>query len=239
MQLLTPARSQAEPHISGSTQNGQPFLNLRAETLAQFNALAMELDYARGAHLFLEGERPKWIYIVVSGRIKLSVTSREGRTAILRIAGAGDVLGMNAVLAGTAHEISAEAVEPSHVKAVRTADFLAFIQKYPEAAMETTRCMMREYQLIFNNICRLALPATVSGRLANLLLEWLHTRRTPAPQQGRVTVTLTHGEIAEMTNTSRETVSRVLTQFQREKLISMKGASLTVLRPQALEQLAT
>jgi len=52
-------------------------------------------------------------------------------------------------------------------------------------------------------------------------------------------VALTQEEIAGMTNTSRETVSRILHQFQREKLIAVKGASLTVLQPLALEELAS
>ena len=54
----------------------------------------------------------------------------------------------------------------------------------------------------------------------------------------RFIVALTQEEIASMTNTSRETVSRVLHQFQQEKLISIKGAAMTILQPQALEQLA-
>jgi len=90
----------------------------------------------------------------------------------------------------------------------------------------------------FNNVCRLALPGTVAGRVANLLLEWLKPAQTRPAGQNRLIVTLTHGEIAEMTGTSRESVSRAFHDFQREKVITVKGSSLTVLRPEALEQLA-
>ena len=77
----------------------------------------------------------------------------------------------------------------------------------------------------------------MAGRLANLLLEWSNARPLQNPR-GRVTLALTQEEIAGMTGTSRETVSRVLQQFQRDKFICIKGTSLTVLQPEALQQLA-
>jgi CRP/FNR family transcriptional regulator len=141
-------------------------------------------------------------------------------------------------MSGTLHETSAEAVELCRVKAIRISDFLGFLQEYPEASAEATSCLLREYRVVLNNVCRLALPATVAGRLASLLLEWLDARPGTAASKPRFIVALTQEEIASMTNTSRETVSRVLHQFQEEKLISIKGASMTILRPEALEQLA-
>jgi CRP/FNR family transcriptional regulator len=136
------------------------------------------------------------------------------------------------------HELSAEVLEPCRAKVIRTQDFLEFIEKYPEAATEATRCILNEYQATFNNVRRLALPTTVAGRLANLLLEWRSDRQESGNRHRRLTVALTHEEIAGMTNTSRETVSRVFHQFQRDKLIAVKGVSLTILQPLALEQIS-
>jgi CRP/FNR family transcriptional regulator, cyclic AMP receptor protein len=215
-----------------------PFSDLRGETLAQFAAITPEVSRSRGESLFIEGESPKYVFLICSGRIKLSVSSREGRTAILRIAGPGEILGLSAAMSGTPHETSADALELCHVKAIRVSDFLHFLQDYPEASAEATRYLLREYRVVLNNVCRLALPNTVAGRLASLLLEWLDTRHTTTANARRFIVALTQEEIASMTNTSRETVSRVLHQFQQEKLISIKGAAMTILQPQALEQLA-
>jgi CRP/FNR family transcriptional regulator len=136
------------------------------------------------------------------------------------------------------YETSAEAVELCRVKAIRVSDFTHFLQKYPEAAAEATACLLRDYRLILNNVCRLALPNTVAGRLASLLLEWFDAHHAITSNERRFIVTLTQEEIASMANTSRETVSRVLHQFQKEKLISIKGASVTILQPEALELLA-
>jgi CRP/FNR family transcriptional regulator len=219
-------------------QGDLPFARLKGAPLAQFEAIAPEVTRGRGEALFVEGESPRCVFLICSGKIKLSVCSREGRTAILRVAGPGEILGVSAAMSGSPHETSAEAVEMCRVKAIRVSDFLRFLQTCPEASAEATSCLLREYRVVLNSVCRLALPNTVAGRLASLLLEWLESPRSTVSNDCRFNVTLTQEEIASMTNTSRETVSRVLHQFQQDKLIRIKGASVTILQPQALQQLA-
>lgn len=219
-----------------SGPNGQVFSNLRGEAIDHFHTIGVEKCYSRGEKLFAEDEMPQSVFIVRSGRVKISVSSREGKTMILKVAEAGRVLGLSAAMSGSQHESTAEALEPCVVTAIAVRDFLRLLSRHPEAAMEATRWVLNEYQAVFNDVCRLALPATVAGRLANLLLDW--RKKSQGQITARYTMVLTHEEIASMTGTSRETVTRVLRQFQREKLISIKGASLTVLQPQALEQLS-
>ena len=218
--------------------NNEPFSNLRDEARCYLDGLGMQISYTRGNRLFAEGERSTCVFFLLSGRIKLTITSREGKTLIVRIAEAGNLLGISAALSGTTHELTAEAMEPCVVKAVATRDFLSLLKTWPEAAMEATHCILGEYQSALNDVCRLALPSTVAGRLATLLLEWQKTGLPAKQDSRRFTMTLTHEEIAGMAATSRETVTRVFNQFEREKLISIKGSSLTVLQPEALKQLA-
>jgi len=216
-----------------------PFSKLIGEARQRFESMGVEKTYTRGDNLFVAGQMPGFVYILESGRVKLSVTSRDGKNMILRLAEAGDVLGLSSALNSSEYEISAEAVEYCRVKTIRSFEFVEFLQKYPAAAMEATQCLLQEHRYMFKDVCRLGLPTTVAGRLANLLLDWRERRvqsgNAPEP---RLTMTLTQEEIAGMTGTTRETVSRVLHQFQRDKLISIKGAFLTVLQPKALEQLA-
>jgi CRP/FNR family transcriptional regulator, cyclic AMP receptor protein len=230
------------PWMTGTTpgrfHGNLPFYNLKGEALAQFVAIAPEVSRSRGESLFHEGETPQYVFVVCSGKVKLSVSSREGKMAILRIAGPGEILGLSAAMSGVPHETTAEGLELCRVKTIRVNDFLRFLQKYPEASAEATTCLLRDYRVVLNNVCRLALPHTVAGRLASLLLEWLDSRHAATSNKRRFIVALTQEEIASMANTSRETVSRVLHQFQQDKLISVKGASVTILQPEALEQLA-
>jgi hypothetical protein len=87
--------------------------------------------------------------------------------------------------------MSAEALEPCRLTAIQVKEFLGFLEKYPDAAREATRCVLHEYQAILSDICRLALPATVAGRLANLLLDWLKKRAQAEHATPRFTMSLT------------------------------------------------
>lgn len=213
-------------------------VNPRAEMLAEFEDAGNEINFARGTTLFREDEMPKQVIVVKSGLVKLSIASRDGRTVIVRVAGPGWVLGLGAALASRAHEVTAEVIENATVRAIPVREFMAFLEKSPGAALAATRLVLEEHDAVFSDIRRFALPATVAGRLASLLLGWLDEKNRAGHKENRIIVPLTHEEIASMTGTSRETVSRVLQQFRREKLITIKGVCLTVLRRKALEQLA-
>lgn len=239
MQLSTSNTHSDHNNVLGaSNRSKQAFAALKGEALARFAAMGSEMDYQRGSSLYVEGQPAHCIYIVLSGRVKLSVTSREGKIMIMRIAETGDVLGLSGAMNSGEYEVTAEAFEFCRVKVIRSREFIDFLHQYPEAAMEATQVILRDYRFMFKDVCRLGLPTTVTGRLANLLLDWREKRFEEGHTDSRVVVTLTQEEIAGMTGTSRETVSRVLQQFQRNKLISIKGVSLTVLQPQALEALA-
>src|ERR1700743_1390891 len=97
-----------------------PFCSLgpSSRTFLETNSIPME--YRRGNILFREGDESSAIFVLCSGRVKVSATSREGRTLILRIATAGDALGMSAALSGDEYEVTAEAIEPSQVRVLRT-----------------------------------------------------------------------------------------------------------------------
>jgi CRP/FNR family transcriptional regulator len=223
--------------IPGRSHDTLPFFDLKGEASATFASIAPEISRARAELLFREGESATHVFIVCSGRVKLFVNSRDGRTTILRIIGAGEILGLTSAMSGRPHEASAEAIELCRLKAIPVNDFLRHLRKYPEAAAEATTWLLRDYQAVVNNIYRLTVPSTVAGRLASLLLEWLETHDTRSGNRNRLIVSLSQEEIASMANTSRETVSRVFHQFQQQKLISIKGAAVTILQPRALEEL--
>jgi CRP/FNR family transcriptional regulator len=212
---------------------------MEGASIEKFDSIGTVVQFNRGATIFREGDNCGSVHVLCSGRVKLSATSREGRTLILKIARAGEVLGLSAALANQPYEVSAETVEPCRLKTIRRQALLDFLDRNPDASIRAARTVAQEYKAAFSEVRRLALPATASGRVAGLLLEW---SREEAPSShlpaGRCVMTLTHEEIASMTATTRETVTRVLGQLKRDQLISIRGASLTVLQPQALERLA-
>jgi CRP/FNR family cyclic AMP-dependent transcriptional regulator len=211
---------------------------LNSEALAALNRISTKRDYAAGKSLFIKQQSPEYVFVIERGRVKISTNSREGRTVIVRIAGEGDVVGLSAAMSGKPYDVSAEAIERCQVRIIRVHDFQHLLEQYPQAAKAATDSALSKYQLVFQELCRLSLPHSVAGRIARLLLEWGDVYRQHDPTHDRLTVAMSHEELAEMSGTSRETVSRTLERFRREKLISVKGASIRILNRPALETLA-
>jgi CRP/FNR family transcriptional regulator, cyclic AMP receptor protein len=212
------------------------FCNLTPEALKDYDGIGMTIRHARGAKLFSEGDGARNVYIICLGQVKISCTSRDGKTMILKIAGPGDLLGLSAILANVPHEVTAETIEPCQVKTIRKQEFLDFLGRHGIASMHAAQSLSGEYMTVFHDAKRLALSGSAAGRLARLLLDWGRSASN-GKQEIRFTMALTHEEIANMAGTSRETVTRLLNQFRRDQLITIKGSSLTIVKPEQLELL--
>jgi CRP/FNR family transcriptional regulator len=212
------------------------FCNLTPEALQDYDGIGIMMSHARGAKLFTEGDAARNVFVICYGQVKISSTSRDGKTMILKIAGPGDVMGLSAVLANVPHEVTAEAIEPCQVKTVRKQEFVDFLGRHGIASMHAAQSLSGEYLTVFHDAKRLALSGSAAGRLARLLLDWGRSAANGKPEI-RFTMALTHEEIANMAGTSRETVTRLLNQFRRDQWITIKGSSMTITKPDQLERL--
>jgi len=218
------------------------FCNLAPAALADFDKIGTSVTLPKGAVLFREDESGDRVHILCEGRVKLSCTSKEGKTLNLKIALAGDVLGLSGVISGGPFEVSAETLEPVWVKTIRKTDFMSFLEKHGEASLHAAKALSEEYRTAFSDARRLALSGSVTGRLAGLLLEWGHASACGKAQAGttqemRFNMVLTHDDLANFTGSSRETVTRALGKLQRDGLIRINGAMVHLLQPEKLGEL--
>lgn len=213
------------------------FCSLGDDALRRLDEIGMHIALPGRAIVFNEGQPSRAVFIVCEGQLKLSTVSSEGRTMILRLSGPGDLLGLSAILNELPYEVTAETLEPTVLKSVRRADFLEFLRTDGEIGTKTAQVMAKEYREVFLDARRLALSGSASGRLARLLLEWA-SAAARGKHELRFTMALTHEELASMAGTSRETVTRLLNQFERASLIVRHGSSLLILSPDGLDQLA-
>ncbi len=211
------------------------FCNLGEAARGFLDSHAINMEYPRGNVLFREGEDAAAVFVVCSGKVKSSATSTEGRSAILRLSGPGDVLGMSAALSGTTYEITAEAVQPCRVRVLHARVLGQFLNEFPDASLGAARALAQDYRSAFEEIRRIALPETPAGRLSRLLLDWAEESKSAGTP---LTMTLTHEELACMTSTTRETVTRTLSRLRKDGAIAIRGISLTVLKPAVLRQLS-
>ena len=212
------------------------FCNLPPASLQELDKIKYASAYPQGAVLFVEGQAPRGVYMICGGRVKLSTTSRDGKTLILRIAQQGEVLGLHATVSGKPYELTAEALQPCQLDFIRREDFLRFLQNHADACLNAAQHLSKNCQSAYEMIRALGLSHSVAEKLARLLLEWSSDGDTT--KEGiRIKVSLTHEEIAQLIGTSRETVTRVLGEFRQKKLAQLRGSTLVILDRPALERM--
>ncbi len=212
------------------------FCNMAAETIAALEAIKFTSVYPKGSTLFVEGEPPRGVFIICTGKVKLTTSSSEGKTLIVKIAEAGEVLGASATILGLPCEVAAETLEPSQLNFIRRDDFLRLLNTHPDACMHTAQQLSEKYHAAQREIRSLGLAQTTGEKLGRLLLDWC-VRGEDTPKGTRIKVLLTHEEIAQMIGTTRETVTRLFSDFKRRKIIDVKGSTMVVLEKDALQSM--
>jgi CRP/FNR family transcriptional regulator len=212
------------------------FCDLPKDSLEALEKIKYASAYPQGAVLFVEGQSARGVYIVCAGRVKLSTTSRDGKTLILRIAQAGEVLGLHASVSGKPYELTAETLQPCQLDFIKRDDFLRFLQEHGDACLRAAQHLSENCQNAYEMIRSLGLSHSVSEKLARLLLEWA-TDGEQTKDGIRIKVSLTHEEMAQLIGTSRETVTRVLGEFREKQLAHLHGSTLLIRNKPALEKL--
>jgi len=232
-QIIRPARQCSNCDL----RSLRMFCSLDDSALADFDLIGTTTRLQRGETLFLENAPSQAVYVVCTGQVKLSCTSKEGRTLILKIAMPGDLLGLGAVISGSRYEVTAETVQPTEIKSIRRDEFLSFLKKHGQASLHAAKALSEEYKAAFFDARRLALSGSTAGRLAAVLLDWGRAESCGKPEM-RFTMALTHEELANLVGCSRETMTRMLGRFKREKLIQIHGVSIVILSPEKLEHIS-
>jgi CRP/FNR family cyclic AMP-dependent transcriptional regulator len=237
--MPTPYNLTVEEHCTTCSQRGnRTFCNMAPAAVEALDASKYSSVYPKGSLLFVEGEQPRGVFMLCHGRAKLTTTSTEGRTLIVKIAQAGELLGASATLLGKPYEVSAETMEPSQVSFIRRDDFMRLLTSFPEACLHTAQQLSEKYESAQREIRTLGLAQSTSEKLAKLILGWISGGEV-TEQGTRLQVLLTHEEIAQMIGTTRETVTRLLSDFKRRKLISVKGSNMFVLAQQQMQDMVS
>jgi len=214
------------------------FCGLSPDSLKSLGAASHLSTYPGGAVLFVEGQTPRGAFVLCSGRAKLSTTSRDGKVLILKIAEAGEVLGLSAVISGEPFELTAETAGPCQVNFVEREALLRLMEKNGEVGLHASQALSKEFQSAYRDIHDLVLARSSAGKLAKLLLSWTPGREAFEPHEIRIRASLTHEEMAQMIGASRETVTRLLSDLKKKNLIRLDGSTLVIRNRTALEALA-
>jgi CRP/FNR family transcriptional regulator len=212
------------------------FCNLSLPAVQRLTEIKSTAIYPKSTMLFIEGQLPRGVFVLCAGKAKLSTSSSEGKTIILKISEPGDVLGLNAAISNRPYEVSAEMLESGQANFIARDALLQFLREHGEVALRVAEQLSRNYYSAYEEIRTLGLSTSPSEKFAKLLLAWSAERGHSADPL-HIKVTFTHGEIAEMIGTTRETVSRLFSEFKKNQLLLVKGSTVIIRDKPALQRM--
>ena len=211
------------------------FCDLPHNVLAMLDDISSASTYPRNAFLFVEGQESRGVFVICNGRVKLSIGSAEGKSILVRVAAAGEIVGLPGTISGKPYEVTAEALEPLQANFIPRNAFQQFLRQHGEVALRVAEMLSQIYQATLAEVRYLGLSVSTAGKLARFLLDL----PTSPNQSGnlRATLTLTHNEIAGVIGASRETVTRLLANFKREGYIEVHGSTIVFTNERDLHKL--
>jgi len=212
------------------------FCNLSMSALQKLNEIKSTAVYPKSAVLFIEGQQPRGVFVLCTGKVKLSTSSSEGKTLITKISSAGDVLGLNAAISNHPYEVTAEMIAPGQANFIPRDALLKFLREHGEVALRVAEQLSQNYYTAHEEIRTLGLASSPGERFAKLLLSWYPDAANPNGN-AQIKLTLTHEEIAAMIGTTRETVSRLFSDFKKKQLLQVKGSTLVIRDKSRLEKM--
>ncbi|MGB0011325.1 MAG: Crp/Fnr family transcriptional regulator [Candidatus Sulfotelmatobacter sp.] len=219
------------------TSRDSYFCRFSQPVLRSVDAASYHSVMPSGALLFVEGQTPRGVYVLSSGKVRLSTTSKEGKVLILKQAESGEVLGLSAAISGTNYEMTAETCTPCQLNFIGRQDLMTLLQNESEVGVHAAQSLSREFQGAYRDIHDLVLARSSSGKLARLLLSCA-PRGSQELNEQRLHSAMTHEEMAQRIGSSRETVTRLLSNLKKRRLIRLEGATLVIRDRTGLEALA-
>lgn len=191
---------------------------------------AKRRDLTRGEEVIRQGDEGDFAVALLSGHLKVSIISPNGREIILAYAEPGEVLGEIALIDKEPRTATVSAIEPTIVLMIPA-------QVFEAAAMASPKAMLRMLQVMAGRVRQLNLMVegdrsfTAAPRLARVLVRLMET-------DGRLRVAPNQSELGAFAGMARENVNRILTDWEGSGLVRRTGRTIEILDPEYIRELA-
>jgi len=213
------------------------FAGVPAREMAALAAVAREETYRARDYVFTEGDQADWFCLVRSGRVKILRASRGGKEVVLELLGPGEPFGGVAVIERRPYPASAQAIETSVVLKIPREPIVALTERYPGVIREMALMIGRRLRAAHDSVRALAADP-VEARLAAALLRLAERDGEPGPRGITLPYHLTRQSLADMTGTTVETTIRIVSRWQKDRLVHDEGGRLLLADPDALRAVA-
>ena|ERR1035437_2875795 len=212
----------------------QLFTGLPPPDLQNIANVSILKSLAKGEYLFHEGDAASGFYVIQRGAVNVHRVTATGKEQIIHVFRTGDSFAEVALASATGYPADARALEDTQILLVQKAGILALLKRQPELALRMLGSMSSHLRVLVGQIEDLTVK-DVETRLAN----WL-VKRCPNPQSEspvKIELTMAKRVLAAELGTVGETFSRTLAKFRQQKLLAVKGKTITVLSPAKLSAL--
>lgn len=194
--------------------------------------------YEADETIFHEGAPAFGFFIICHGQVKLVKQGSGAKRQILKIVGPGELLGEENIFDGKTHGASARTLEPTSARFIKREEFLDFLKRHPQVALQLAEKIARELQGFQAKLIEVAYEGC-RARLARLLLALAHEYGEEVEEGLQITAKLTRNDLAEMAGISTETAIRTLTELEERRLIRLERRKIYILDPEGLAEMAS
>lgn len=196
------------------------FSSIAAKDLANISKDIIERRYPKGSYLFFENEEGNSLYIVASGLIKIYKSDKTGRIKTLAYLKEGDFFGEMAMLDEQKRSASASVLEEADVLILNRSDFQREILNKPLLALRLLQALSSRLRSADKQIEDLTFR-NLPGRVASNIIDLSKKHGIKTSDGVKITLKLTHQELAEMIGTAREVVTSILNDFRKANCIKL------------------
>ncbi len=226
------------PKMKGSLfASGKPWNKSLTEFLHVLESVKSIVNLPKHAKLLEEGQFPEGIFVLLKGAVKLFVSLRGGKTLILRVVQSGEVLGLSATMSSRPAEYTAETLSPTQFLYVPRKDFLELLDLHPEICISVVEVLSHQLREAVNMIHYSSGSQPAVEKLGDLLEAWIAENGEVTDRGIELKLPLTQEEIGQMIGVSRETVSRLLAEFEDQGILELEGSRVRVPKGHTLEEL--
>lgn len=202
------------------------FKDLKGAQLEEMNQHKSCVHFKKGQSIFTENGMPFGLYCVNQGKIKLTTAGIDGKEQILRLSKAGDILGYRALLSGEQYQSAAVALEDSSVCFLPKEILFSLIENNKLLGYELMKLLSNDLKVAEQQIVSLS-QKNVRERVAEALLFLKATYGLLEDET--IAVSLSREEIADFVGTATESVIRILSEFNTDKIIQLEGKKIKIL----------
>lgn len=215
------------------------FQNLDSEELELLCENSYAKFYEKDEVIFFENDSVKKLYLLVNGKVKLSMLSADGKEKVLTILQEGDIFGELSLFDEDPHPLTAEVVDGARLLIIPWNEMEKLITKKPSLAIKIIEALSKKTRLLTSQVRELVFQ-DAAGRLASLISRLAEDFGREIEAGTVIDLVLTHQEIANLIGSSRVTVTKLINKFIDEGLITIKKRKIIIIDFESLgERLQT